>query len=215
MARFRIVKHKISDAIYLLRFETLYELGSTFLRIQEHYESPRFHGRVFTLEQFMDWYVAKNARKECSFTYFEDWDGFNVPSRAFDPFYDGAFDPLLEKERRLLDEIQNLNLKGRFYIIGVAGKQALKHEIAHALFSVDDGYHDAVCAAMRGFDTSVLRGRILKEGYARHVVDDETQAYIIAPEDNLNGNTRALAPLRRELRALFRKHSAGLKIPKL
>src|ERR1043166_6690987 len=96
MAKFKIVKHKISDAIYLLRFETLYELSSTFLRIQEHYESPHFHGRVFTLEQFMDWYAAKNEKKE--FSYFEDWDGFNVPSTAFQPFYDGRFDPLLEKE---------------------------------------------------------------------------------------------------------------------
>ena len=44
---------------------------------------------------------------------------------------------------------------------------------------------------------------------------DGELAYIIAPQDDLNGNTRALRPLRRELRALFKKHSAGLKIPKL
>ena len=213
MARFKIVKHRISDAIYLLRFKTAYQLASTFLRIQECYESPHFHGRVFTLEQFMDWYAAKNKNKE--FTYFDDWDGFNVPSTAFEPFYKGRFNPLLEKEKRLLHELRNLNVKDRFYVIGVASNKALKHEIAHALFFTDDRYRAAVCAAMRRFDTSALRARILKEGYARHVVDDETQAYIIAPEDDLNGNTRALRPLRRELRALFKRHSAALRIPKL
>ena len=211
MARFKIVKHKISDAICLLRFATPYELASTFLRIQEHYESPHFHGRVFTLEQFMDWYAAKKKNKR--FTYFDDWEGFNVPSTAFEPFYDGTFDPLLEKEKRLLHELRNL--KDRFYVIGVSSNKALRHEIAHALFFTDDGYRDAVRAAMRGFDTSVLRARILNEGYARHVVEDETQAYIIAPEGDLNADTAALAPLRRELRALFRRHSAGLRVPKV
>ena len=68
-----ITKHKIADGIYLLRFETQYEVTSTFLRVQEHYESPQFHGRIFTLEQYMDWYVAENG----AFTYFQDWSGFN------------------------------------------------------------------------------------------------------------------------------------------
>lgn len=209
MRRFNIVRHKISDAIYLLRFETLYEMGSSFLRIQEHYESPHFHGRVFTLEAFMDWYAKQNG----GFTYFEDWDGFNVPSTAFEPFYGGVFDPLLDKEKRLLDALQDL--EPPFYIIGVASNQALKHEIAHALFFTDAAYCRAVRKAMRRFDTSKLRRRILKEGYAPRVATDEIQAYIIAPEDDLNGNTRALRPLRRELRALFREHSKELRIPAL
>jgi hypothetical protein len=77
-ARFKIVKYKVADAIYLLRFETQYEITSSFLRIQEHYESPHFSGRVFTLEEFMDWYAAEYG----AFTYLEDWSGFNVPSTA-------------------------------------------------------------------------------------------------------------------------------------
>ena len=90
-----IIKHKVADGIYLLRFKTQYELTSTFLRVQEHYESPQFHGRIFTLEQYMDWYVARYG----SFSYYQDWSGFNVPSTAFQPFYDGKFDPLTEKEK--------------------------------------------------------------------------------------------------------------------
>jgi len=31
----RIIKHKVADGIYLLRFKTQYELTSTFLRVQE------------------------------------------------------------------------------------------------------------------------------------------------------------------------------------
>ena len=126
-----IIKHKVADGIYLLRFKTQYELTSTFLRVQEHYESPQFHGRIFTLEQYMDWYVAENG----AFTYFQDWSGFNVPSTAFQPFYEGKFDPLTRKEKRLLGLFRNLH--GRFYVIGIyddGKKGTLTHELAHALF---------------------------------------------------------------------------------
>lgn len=206
----RIIKHKVADGIYLLRFENQYELTSTFLRVQEHYESPQFHGRIFTLEQYMDWYVAENG----AFTYYQDWSGFNVPSTAFEPFYDGKFDPLTSKEKRLLGLFKNL--QGRFYVIGIydGGKKGtLTHELAHALFFIDEGYRKAVREAMRGYDTSSLERQLIKAGYARHVVVDEVQAYIVAPSSKLGTASRALMPLRRELRALFKRHAKGLSVP--
>src|ERR1700730_3525707 len=94
----RIAKSTIGKGIYLLRFKTQYQLTATFLRVQEHYESPRFHGRIFSLEQYMDWYASRYG----NFTYYQDWAGFNVPSTALQPFYEGKFDPLSEKEMQLL-----------------------------------------------------------------------------------------------------------------
>jgi hypothetical protein len=205
-----IIKHKVADGIYLLRFETQYELTSTFLRVQEHYESPQFHGRIFTLEQYMDWYVAENG----AFTYFQDWSGFNVPSIAFQPFYAGKFDPLTRKEERLLAQFRNL--QGRFYAIGIyerGKKGTLTHELAHALFFIDEGYRKAVHEAIRGYDTSALEEQLAKAGYARHVIPDEVQAYIVAPSGELGAVSRALVPLRRKLRALFRQHAKGLSVP--
>lgn len=206
----RIIKHRVAEGIYLLRFETQYELTSTFLRVQEHYESPEFHGRIFTLEQYMDWYVAENG----AFTYFKDWSGFNVPSTAFAPFYAGKFDPLTRKEQRLLGLFRNL--QGRFYVIGIydGGKKGtLTHELAHALFFIDDDYRHAVREAMRGYDTSALEKKLIGAGYARHVIPDEVQAYIVAPSGELGAASRALMPLRRKLRALFRQHAKGLSVP--
>jgi hypothetical protein len=165
-----ITRHKVAEGIYLLRFKTQYELTSTFLRVQEHYESPQFHGRIFTLEQYMDWYVAENG----AFSYFQDWSGFNVPSTAFQPFYEGKFDPLTRKEKRLLALFRNL--KERFYVIGIyddGKKGTLTHELAHALFFIDDDYRQAVREAMRGYDTSALEKQLAKAGYARHVIPDE------------------------------------------
>jgi hypothetical protein len=68
---------------------------------------------------------------------------------------------------------------------------------------------------MRGHDTSALEKQLLKAGYARHVIPDEVQAYIVAPSGELGAASRELAPLRRKLRALFRQHAKGLSVPAL
>ncbi len=91
-----------------------HELALTFLRMQEFQESPneRFCGKVFTLDEYMDWYMQcgvekndaaahscelnqistdewalnafarKRAGKNGAFTYAADWSGFNVKSLA-------------------------------------------------------------------------------------------------------------------------------------
>jgi hypothetical protein len=208
----KIIKNKLADGIYLLRFETQYELAATFLRVQEHYESPRFSGRIFSLEQYMDWYAARFG----NFTYYQDWSGFNVPSTALRPFYDGKFDPLTDKERRLLRLFESL--RERFYVIGIyesGAKDSLTHELAHALFFADAAYRRAVRTAMRGFDTAALAKKLTKAGYAKHVIPDEVHAYLVAPSGKLGTGSRSLGPLRRELRALFRDHSEGLSVPKI
>ena len=201
-----MTKIKIADRIYLVRFPTQYQLASTFLRVQEHYESSRFRNRIFTLEAYMDWYAAKFG----AFTYFEDWSGFNVPSIALEPFKKGRFNPLLKKEHRLLRLFRNE--RHPFYIIGVASDENLKHELAHALFFTRPEYKRAVLAAMRGYDTSALARSLGRMGYHRHVLPDEVHAYLVAPSGSL-GRTKALAPLRRALQAIYRQHAVDLPRP--
>jgi hypothetical protein len=207
----RIRKHKIASDIYLLQFDTQYELTATFLRVQEYYESPRFHGRIFSLEQYMDWYANQHG----NFTYYQDWSGFNVPSTAFMPFYDGSFDPLSQKEHRLLTVFRRL--RKPFYVIGVFGRGAtsLRHELAHALYFVDHSYRDRVRRAIHGYKTVGLEKALAKAGYAKHVIHDELQAYLIASSEKLGGGFRALAPLRRKLRTIFSQHSRALSVPRL
>ncbi len=189
----KIIKSRLGKGIYLLRFKTQYQLAATFLRVQEHYESPRFHGRIFSLEQYMDWYAERYG----NFTYYQDWSGFNVPSSAFAPFYDGRFDPLSEKEKQLLSLFKDLTQ--RFYVIGVydAGvKSSLTHELAHGLFFTDPVYRQAARKAMKGYDTSAIARQLVEAGYADHVIPDETHAYLVAPSGRLGAASRPLLPLR-------------------
>lgn len=200
----RMTKSRIAEDIFLVRFDTQYALASTFLRIQEHYESSRFRNRVFSLEQFMDWYADRYG----AFTYYQDWSGFNVPSTALEPFYGGRFDPLLRKEERLLRLFEGQ--RPPFYIIGLASNADLKHELAHALFFTRPAYRKAVRAAMREYDTSALKRRLAKMGYHRSVLADEAHAYLIAPPDSDGWSPKALAGLRRELRAIYRQYAKEL-----
>ena len=89
-----------------------------------------------------------------NFTYYQDWAGFNVPSTAFQQFYEGKFNPL-EKEKQLLRLFKDV--RERFYVIGIydsGAKDSLTHELAHALFFVDDSYRKA-------------RGRLRKACHSR------------------------------------------------
>jgi hypothetical protein len=108
-------------------------------------------------------------------------------------------------------------VRGRFYVIGVVGRGrgSLTHELAHALFFTDAVYRKAVQRAMLAYDTSTLQQQLSKAGYARHVILDETQAYLVAPSRKLGTGLKQLEPLRRELRTLFRKHAKGLSIPRI
>jgi len=43
--------------IYLVIAPSQYILAATFMRFQEYHESPEFKGRIFTVEEYMDWYA--------------------------------------------------------------------------------------------------------------------------------------------------------------
>ena len=66
-----------SPSIFVLTFDSQYDLCMSFLRIQEFYESPVYHGRYFTLEDYMDYWSKEYGQG--SFNYLDVWNGFNVP----------------------------------------------------------------------------------------------------------------------------------------
>lgn len=125
--------------ILWLTFETKHLLSASFLRFQEHYESPRFRGQVFDWEEYMDWY----ARQCGAFTYLSDWSGFNLPDHAFDRFIANDFNPLTRKETFLLDTVRDYPRP--FYVIGTVDSDdtALAHELVHALYYLVPAYREA------------------------------------------------------------------------
>lgn len=178
------IDHRLlTPHIYLLSFDTQHDLTSTFLRFQEHYESPRFKGEVFTLDEFQDWYIknSPNGIKTGEFTYHSDWNGFNIPSHILKPFYEGKFDPLSSDEQAILELFKDHSHV--FYVIGVHKESnnpdaLLEHEIAHGLFTTNEEYRKEVLEALSQFDIEPIKEELRnKGGYHEDVLVDEVHAY--------------------------------------
>jgi len=178
-----IEKIDINDRIHLLMFNNQYDITSTFLRFQEHYESPEFKGKIFTFEEFKEWYT-----EDGEFSYYTDWNGFNIPSHILQPFQNGDFNPLSDKEKQLLGLFEGRNSK--FYIIGAhrgkddLGGDVVTHEVAHGLFYTDEQYRGEVLEVLPEFDLEELKVQLLKDdGYHRDVLDDECHAHTLSPSN--------------------------------
>lgn len=167
---------RVADGIYHLNFPTQHLLAATFLRFQEHYESPKFAGKAFTWKEFAAWYKAEYGK----FSYFDDWSGFNIPSRVLASFYRGEFDPLTRKETSFLDLFRSV--EGRFYIIGTYTEKVdegtLRHEIAHGLYYRDEVYRARVQEILKALDLAPVFAYLTKIGYGPNVLLDEAHAYL-------------------------------------
>lgn len=172
------------------QFDTQYEMASTFVRLQEFYESPfdNIRGQVFSMDQFMDTYATANGGV---FSYFEDWAGFNVPGNVVVDFFSRFSHCLREKEIKLFMEVNHLPRDGSFYIIGTyisedKKKCAIEHEMAHAFYYLQKDYRKDVTRMYKRLPT-LLQAKIstkLKEmGYTEAVIPDETQAYLSTGDD--------------------------------
>ena len=206
---------EILTDIYHLNFPTQQGLASTFLRFQEHYESPQFREKIFSLDEFQRWYTANstNGRKTGEFTYYEDWEGFNFPSYVLDPFYRGLFDPLSKLEKLFLEHFED-KTKTKFYVIGTFGKEsALKHEIAHGLFYIDEKYKTKalrILATMDPEDRTKISNHLRDgAGYHTEVIDDEMHAYLTTDRDYFTDESltiKNLSTIHHQLRKIFDKY---------
>lgn len=202
---------EVAPKVYLLTFDTQKDVTSTFLRFQEHYESPEFAGKVFTLDEYKEWYVknSPNGIKTGEFTYYSDWSGFNIPSTILQPFYEGKFHPLSEAEQRILDLFRDK--EHPFYIIGVhkeskSFEKLLRHETAHGLFFTNPEYKKEALYIISKYDTTEVRKDLLASGgYGENVLDDEVHAYSISGGKSLGANIPEALCV--EMNELFEKYT--------
>lgn len=178
---------KIVGSVYLIRFDTSANMARTLLRFQEHYESPKFRGEIFTLGHFKKWRIEKTG----DFTYYTDWTGFNFPSWIVRPFRDDKFNPLSYDEDLLLSAVSNL--PEPFYLIAVANNHshpdgtetptdvhssALRHEIAHGLWSTNGEYRAEALLSMMEFNLAPFYRWMSGQMYHPATWLDEAHAYV-------------------------------------
>ena len=176
--------------IYLVSTKTQYEIASMFMRMQEFYESPyeNIRGQQFSLDEYMDTYAEDTG----NFTYTVDWNGFNVPGEIAIKFWSLFHQDTRNKELAMRNEFLRVRgepniygMKSNFYLIGVSGEAdpyTMKHEVAHAMYYLDENYRNSMILAMNVTGHHNLyegmHKKLKKMGYCDEVLMDETQAYM-------------------------------------
>jgi hypothetical protein len=182
-----------------------------FCRFQEHYESPEFSGKVFTLGEFRKWYT-KGKKK---FTYNTDWGGFNLPGKSMLPFFDGDFDPLSKEEQWLVRSVKaKLGKKSvsSVYVIGVTSLKSItfKHELAHAMYDRHPDYKAVVNRIISRSSVSRIVKHLVKLGYAKRVIPDELNSYLMFDRGYLKSKrlwSSHLDTIREDLLVEYRKRT--------
>lgn len=194
------------EGIYLFLGKTPADLGRPFMRLQEYYESPSklFRRRFFTAAKFEAWYRRYMGHGE--FSYFRDFNGYNVPGNVFEAFFCLYADSLTSPELELLRMLGKPT--GRYYVIGANEKSAstVDHELSHAFFYLYPAYRSAVLALTEDFDLAGVRRHLRASMYAPDVMDDEVAAYTMFDSAHLNRagvKTAHLNPLRAALLHVF------------
>lgn len=204
---------EVVPGVLHMKFPSQRLMASTMLRFQEHYESPKYRGKAFTLDEFKVWYASTKSHGH--FSYYKDWGGFNIPSRVLRRFKKGDFDPLDAKERALLARVKER--KGRFYLIATAGKDGdpvtLRHEVAHGLWYTRPEYRRRAQAILRGLDLKPVFKMLKDLGYHKSVWLDEAHAWLGDPSKYIRAegvNPKPYAAARRRLLALQKEYVSGI-----
>ena len=158
---------QVASNVYLMTYDSRYDLCMSFVRVQEFYESPEFKGKYFTLEEFIDWWSIEMSKIKGSFDYPARWSGFNVPGEIIldwlfecdeDELRGREIDLLKKLAKRLKVNVKSVKtgqcfhtllkdkLKG-IYLIGcsryesnTARRETVAHEVAHALYTLYPEY---------------------------------------------------------------------------
>lgn len=162
------------------------ELGETFIRFQEYYESPskKYRNKTFTLGDIKNYYSIKYGGD----LYSDLWIGFNFPSSVLIPFKQGLFDPLTTQEKELLGLLKYRN--DNYYIIGSQNNSTLRHELSHAMYGYNKKYKQEIDDFIKKYkkDFAKVIQNIIKKGYDKSVINDELQAYITDNDDEFIQN---------------------------
>jgi len=176
----------IDEQILLFKFKKVKDIALTFFRVQEYYESQNENliGKKFTVFDF----IEQSMDKEGFIPYFYSWTGFNIPGHIFDEWYNlYKYIELTTYEVQLGHCVrENAPRDKPYYVIASLhkDKQTIDHEMAHALFYLNEEYKHIMEGLVSTFrfyypENYKILCKYLKElGYNKLVYVDEIQAYL-------------------------------------
>jgi hypothetical protein len=219
-----LVKGKIKEVkprIYCVQVDDDYDRAMLFCRYQEFYESQykKFRGKPFTWMEYMRYY--KNAWKKRTFTYPDDWAGYNIPSNSLQKSHgmfckDTEYDTIMNDIYWYCakDSIEkNDGTRCNWYLIGASSKdlRTLDHEIAHGLYFTNLEYKKEVTKLIKSIKPThyeKLKKKLIKMGYVndKKIIDDEINAFMSTGLYN-GMNTKELKVYQKDFKKNFKKYS--------
>lgn len=187
------VVKEIKPNIYCVLVDDNYDRAMLFCRYQEFYESPykKFRNKYFTWMEYMRFY--KDVWKKKTFTYPEDWSGYNIPSNILqiahhifcgETEYDNIMNDIYWY---CVSDVQKKN-EGKdvdWYLIGASSKdlRTLDHEIAHGLYFTNRNYKkdtNKLIKEIKPTHYDKLKKKLIKMGYVsdKKIINDEIQAFM-------------------------------------
>lgn len=183
--------NQISDQIFLLTFDHPYDLAIRFLRVQETYESTheQFRDHVgWTIIDFMEWYVKSDYSDGNSFSYADDWAGFNVRSELLHRIYREEYTSIVDHNQYdqfmyhitalcdLMCPNDNWSLIGALE----GDMETIPHELSHAFWATDPEYQAKGLALIQKYPElcEELKEHLRSLMYTEEVIDDECFAYM-------------------------------------
>ena len=182
-------------------------MNSMLVRIQEFSDSAGFKDKIFTLEEFADWWTVN----EGSWNYYTDTNGLNFPGTNLRPFYMGEFSPLADKEKRILELFEDqMGRLDEIYIIGTYRMTDTIHEEAHGLYYLDKQYRKKVDKELKNIPKRLRKAayKELREGYYHpSTFKSEMNSYILdakrdRDEDYMYKGRKKLVDLFKEYKEL-------------
>lgn len=163
-------------------FQHRRDLTFTMHRVQEFYESPHANikGQYFTYPDFLEAYSDETGE----LTYFNEWDGFNVPDHCFNQFFELFAGELTPREQNLRDLINQYDAQYVIATSATSHPSTYAHEIAHARWYADPMYKMKAKRAL-SFIAEEVKQHVFSKlfetgGYSSDplIVEDELHAYL-------------------------------------
>jgi hypothetical protein len=184
---------EVSSNIFLCTLNHPYDLSMLFCRAQEFYESPykEIRGKHFEMLYFMELYSKRSGNN--SFTYAEDWAGFNLKGTNLEELYNSPI-PDLNIYDITLKKIHEKIVKkiGTHYsLIGAVegDSQTIEHELCHAFYHINSEYKKNVRRIVKELLPTSYK-KLIKFlenlGYCKQVMQDEIQAYLTVDKTMLH-----------------------------
>ena len=208
--------------VFAVKVEDEYHRAMLFLRCQEHYESnlEGIRGSHFDIFEYMDKY--RKWKGEFTFTYTQDWAGFNVPDYIVETCTkhvldarNGVFPTPYDYVMASIIESVKMQIKGnkRWYLLGVDSfeSQTMDHEVAHGLYYVSPKYKKVTSNMVHSLPPGIYSGMkelLLHMGYCDEVISDEIQAFL---STGITGKMSEISGISKYAKE-FKKHFDNFKV---